>query len=190
MTCLVDLHRYWNGANDEFSDRGTHDKILFLDDHLPWLADRTRIADLGCGVGHLVEHFRKEGKYAEGITYQPREVEAAAKRGVAIVEGDLHQLPWPDEHFDAVVCWDAFEHCIAPLIALKEAHRVLQPRGKALYFIPGQIWQNTEYHLIVPTVTQMAHLARLVGFGGEVIDYSKHPQHAQDQMAVYRLVKL
>jgi ubiquinone/menaquinone biosynthesis C-methylase UbiE len=141
----------------------------------------------------VVAHLRRSGKRAEGITYQRSEVDAAkAKHGIDLVFGDLHALPWADSSFDGAICWDALEHTLAPLIALRELRRVLAPRGRALIFIPGQPWQQERYHIIVPTIAQMCHLLGLAGFHEwEVVDYSQYVTAfgKQDQMAVYRVTQ-
>ncbi len=48
------------------------------------------------------------------------------------VVGDAHHLPFKDEMFDAVVCFNVFEHLHNPTIAAKEIFRVLKPGGKLI----------------------------------------------------------
>jgi len=192
VTLLIDFDRYWTGANDEFSDRGGVEDVLFLRDHIGFLDGCNSVVDLGCGVGNLVAHFRGRGVAAEGLTYQSAEVEAAKrKHGIDLHLGDLHALPWRDHTFAGAICWDALEHTLAPLIALMEMRRVLEPDGRALIFIPGQPWQQERYHVIVPTIAQMKHLLELAGFARfEFVDYSDYVNEygRQDQMAVYRTI--
>ncbi|HEY7730191.1 MAG TPA: class I SAM-dependent methyltransferase [Gaiellaceae bacterium] len=45
---------------------------------------------------------------------------------------DVHELPFADDLFTAVVAFNAFEHYRDPKLAMKEVHRVLRPGGKLL----------------------------------------------------------
>jgi SAM-dependent methyltransferase len=42
---------------------------------------------------------------------------------------DAHQLPFPDESFDAVILQAVLEHVVDPVRVVDEAHRVLRPDG-------------------------------------------------------------
>lgn len=164
MTCKVDLHKYWPPDRDEFSDRqGTP---AYFDDHVDWLDPCRRIVDLGCGTGRIVRKLRDQGRDVEGITYQQAEVDFGRDMyGLDLTRGDLHQLPYDDQSFDGFILWDVIEHCIAPLIVMREAHRILRPGGRGLIFVPGAVWQSIDYHIMVPTIAQMTHVLRLAGFG-------------------------
>lgn len=45
--------------------------------------------------------------------------------------GDVHQMPFPENSFDAVYCSAAFKNFSDPLQALREIHRVLRPGASA-----------------------------------------------------------
>jgi SAM-dependent methyltransferase len=42
---------------------------------------------------------------------------------------DAHQLPFPDESFDAVILQAVLEHVVDPVRVVAEVHRVLRPKG-------------------------------------------------------------
>jgi SAM-dependent methyltransferase len=56
-------------------------------------------------------------------------VAAAKVPGAEFREGDLHQLPLPDQHVDVVVCALALTHVPALVPVLTEFVRVLRPGG-------------------------------------------------------------
>lgn len=55
---------------------------------------------------------------------------------VAFPDVDIHQLPFPDDHWDLVVHSDTLEHVDDPLVALTECRRVLRPGGSLCFTIP------------------------------------------------------
>ncbi|BAZ80600.1 glycosyltransferase [Sphaerospermopsis kisseleviana CS-549] len=59
------------------------------------------------------------------------EIEYAIWKNTDVV-GDAHNLPFNDEVFDAVVCFNVFEHLHNPVLASREIFRVLKPGGKLI----------------------------------------------------------
>jgi len=51
---------------------------------------------------------------------------------------DIHDLPFKDSSFDAVVCISILEHIPRPQQAIAELHRVLKPGGKIWVQMPFQ----------------------------------------------------
>lgn len=97
-----------------------------------------KILDAGCGQGVLaVDIARHEDVHVTGVTIVPLEVKKSlklAKRaGVSsqtdFIEGDYHQLPFPDNSFDRVYAVETLSHAYDLKLALKELHRVLRPGG-------------------------------------------------------------
>jgi SAM-dependent methyltransferase len=56
-------------------------------------------------------------------------IAAAKVPGAEFSEGDLHQLPLPDQHVDVVVCALALTHVPELVPVLTEFVRVLRPGG-------------------------------------------------------------
>lgn len=48
---------------------------------------------------------------------------------LAVVQGDAHAMPWPDDSFDLVYSFSVFEHLRDPAQCLEEVVRVLRPGG-------------------------------------------------------------
>ena len=56
---------------------------------------------------------------------------------------DGTNIPFDDEYFDSIVCFEVLEHVFNPDIFLKEAYRSLKTGGKALFTVPF-IWDEHE----------------------------------------------
>lgn len=99
-----------------------------------------RVLDLGCGGGHA--SLRVAPLVAHVIAYDlaPAMLAAverqAAERGLTNVstrQGAAEHLPFPDASFDLVVSRYSAHHWSDLAQALREAHRVLAPSGRAVF---------------------------------------------------------
>jgi ubiquinone/menaquinone biosynthesis C-methylase UbiE len=111
-----------------------------------------RILDVGCGEGWLVRALAKVGASVTGIEPGPVPL-AVARRAPKVsdeqyVEGSGEALPFPDASFDAVVYMNALHHVpiAAQAQAIREAARVLMPRGNLLIIEP--IAEGPHFELI------------------------------------------
>ena len=124
---------------------------------------------VGCGDGYEVEALDKQERHAIGITRNKDEVEKALENSRAVILADMHDLPFTDEMFDLVFCRDAWEHSIAPYIALAEMARVLKEGGHALIRLPSEDWIECSYHYSVLTERQVKEMFAKVKLECEVI---------------------
>jgi len=92
-----------------------------------------KLLDIGCGVGHSFELLAP--RETVGLDIDP-EVLAGQDRETRA--GDMRALPFPDASFSAVLSVQALEHVPDPYRALKEAHRVLEPSGVAIFVTPNR----------------------------------------------------
>lgn len=94
-------------------------------------APGTRLLDVGCGGGQLLAHAAAAGLSGTGVDVA-RGALAAAERaapGAVLRLADAHELPFDDAAFDLVALVQVLEHLADPLVALREAVRVLAPGG-------------------------------------------------------------
>lgn len=93
----------------------------------------TRVLDVGCGTGELLEHLQDQGALAAGVDPAPRMAELARARAVGadVRLGHFERLPFDDGAFDALLAVNAFQFAEDPDAALAEAARVLAPGGVA-----------------------------------------------------------
>ena len=91
----------------------------------------TRVLDVGCGTGELLEHLQERGARPAGVDPAPRMVELARARAVGadVRPGDFEQLPFDDGAFEALLAVNAFQLAGDQERALAEAGRVLTPGG-------------------------------------------------------------
>jgi len=54
----------------------------------------------------------------------------------AKVKMDIHEIPFPENQFDVILCNHVLEHVQDDLVAMKEIYRVLKPGGYAILQVP------------------------------------------------------
>jgi ubiquinone/menaquinone biosynthesis C-methylase UbiE len=100
------------------------------------LAPRARYADLGIGDGlltlmlaEIAEKVTAIDLSGEMLTSLAMRASAKGIENIEVVEGDIEDLPLPDESHDVVVASQALHHATSPLRCLREARRILVPGG-------------------------------------------------------------
>jgi cyclopropane fatty-acyl-phospholipid synthase-like methyltransferase len=78
----------------------------------------TRLLDIGCGYGRILEHAAKRGAKPTGITISPPQVADCRARGLAVVELNYRNIfsngsstGW-EHSFDAIVANGSLEHFV------------------------------------------------------------------------------
>ena len=124
-----------------------------------------RVLEVGCGWGELAERLEHEtGAEVVAVDLSPRMVELARGRGVDASVGDVQDLPFDDESFDAVVAAWMLYHVADLDRGLAELARVLRPGGRLVAVT------NSVFHL--------HELRELVGSGRSSITFSRETGEA------------
>lgn len=150
----------------KISTKYTHKKILIIGD--AFAHESQHLASLGFqNITSTIKHARE------------------AKVGDPVI-CDIHSLPFDDSSFDFVYCSHVLEHSIAPMIALKEIHRVLKTGGEALFWMPyhdGSMNETYHYSCFRPLVWK-----NLIGKTG--FDLTKEEDHPPRSEYGYWVMKL
>jgi SAM-dependent methyltransferase len=100
---------------------------------------RAQVLEGGCGFGAWCEWFQKRGHSIVGIEYDRNIVDKALefKPDVAVELGDITDLKYRDNSFDAYISLGVIEHFEhGPEKAVAESFRILKPGGLAFYTTP------------------------------------------------------
>ena len=97
----------------------------------------SRVLDLGCGRGGVVELFWREVELAAGVDPDAASLSDHRSRGMPVVRGVGERLPFVSEAFDLIVCLWVLEHMRDPAEALGEVRRVLRPGGHFVFVTPN-----------------------------------------------------
>ena len=99
-----------------------------------YLREKTTFFRQKLNVLHIApEHcFMKPFEKQHGDGYITADIESP----LAKVKMDIHQMPFEDNRFDAVLCNHVLEHVTDDIKAMSEIRRVLKPGGWAIMQIP------------------------------------------------------
>ena len=97
-----------------------------------------KLLDVGCGEGLFLELASKDGWKIAGTEISPFAVTYVKKRlGPNMLQGELIDIRFPDNKFDAITMWHVLEHTTNPLVMLKEIRRILKDDGVFILAIPN-----------------------------------------------------
>jgi SAM-dependent methyltransferase len=102
-----------------------------------------QVLEPGAGNGEFTLRLAKSGATITGVEIAPKQVAIASERlrhlpNVKMVEGDVMQLPFADQSFDAVV-GNAVLHHFDLASTLPEFYRVLKPGGHFFFTEPNMM---------------------------------------------------
>lgn len=105
------------------------------------LVENLRVLEVGFGSGVLLEALRSKGNVVFGVDAGRAIVEKAKRAGfdnVFLVDASEEPLPFEDDFFDAVYCYEVFEHLTNPHRMIQEIRRVLRRQGLLFFSVPAQ----------------------------------------------------
>ena len=109
-----------------------------------YFGDPSRLAgldvlDAGCGAGAFLDIVAEHAGRVVGIDLSESTESAHAnlreRRNVDVVQGDLLELPFPDESFDFVYCIGVIQHTPDPEATFKSIARLVRPGGSLTVWI-------------------------------------------------------
>lgn len=103
------------------------------------LEPSSRVLDLGCGRGGLVEQLEHPLNQVIGVDADLVSLQEHRLAGELPLTAALsHHLPFPDESFDMVFASWVLEHLAEPEKVMAEIGRVLQPGGLFVFITPNK----------------------------------------------------
>ena len=141
------INDQWSDFWSEFSQEA-YDYTTFLPDNNRML-DRvaelslagTQVLDAGCGTGNLTIRLADQQRQVTAIDFSEGMVKTAREKtkqyeNVTVASGNITDLDFPDESFDAVTSVNVLFNIEHPEMAIREMSRVLKPNGKLVISSP------------------------------------------------------
>jgi len=106
---------------------------------LTYLLKEGKIVDAGCGFGKWVIYLKQRGYHIVGIDDNEKAIAKLKDfdESLQVELGEILDMHYPDNSFDAYISMGVVEHFEdGPILALKEAYRVLKPHGLIFVSVP------------------------------------------------------
>jgi 2-polyprenyl-3-methyl-5-hydroxy-6-metoxy-1,4-benzoquinol methylase len=100
--------------------------------------NKGRLLDVGCAEGLFPELAVKDGWDVTGTEISHFAAQyGKEKLGLNIIQGELIDMKFPDNTFDAITMWHVLEHTREPIAVLREIRRILKDNGVFILAIPN-----------------------------------------------------
>ncbi|HEV7643231.1 MAG TPA: class I SAM-dependent methyltransferase [Pyrinomonadaceae bacterium] len=156
--------RYSTIAEDPYQNCFKYSRYLldqWLDKFIPERGDGLKMLDLGCGTGYHLAKYRERGFELTGVDGSEEMLEQARAINPQIEfhQGDVTDVPLPDDSFDYLVCIEVLRYLpdIGPCVS--EIFRVLKPGGMALVTAAPPLQANL--YPLVNKITASAQVGNL-----------------------------
>ncbi len=169
------LYKIWNQVPVNYYQSGVRKNIfqkLWHTNKINWAKKimmgrrYTNCLDVGCASGFMISEISKLNAKAKyfGVDSYPKAIQYAQKKypHINFRTSQADKLPFKDNFFDLIICYETIEHVVRPLKVLQEMKRVLKKdgtlilamdSGNFLFRIIWFVWENTRGR-----VWQGAHL--------------------------------
>lgn len=119
-----------------------------------------KVLDLCCGTGDLSKIVKKQSPTAlvTGIDFSDRMISIAKTRGqeVEFLQGDVTNLPYPDESFDFAIMGFGLRNILNAEKAIEEVYRILKSGGYFLHLDFGKKnFASKIYDLLTPILIRL-----------------------------------
>jgi SAM-dependent methyltransferase len=131
---------------------------------------RGEVLDVACGTGYGARLLERRARVS-GVDRDGGAIELARSRADGrFVVAELPPIPFADDAFDFVVCFETVEHIADDEGFVREIRRVLRPRGHLLISTPNRDVSSPDgmpinpWHVREYTLPALTALLRTAGF--------------------------
>lgn len=130
---------FWNSKSQEMWESGSRKDILPF--FQKYVEKPAIVCDLGCGDGYGSYKLRQADYDVTGVDVSEEMIQKAnslfSSPTSKFLKGDIRELAFEENHFDAVLAINSLEWTESPLKVILEMKRIVKANGKACVAILG-----------------------------------------------------
>ena len=144
----VDRNYYLRNAKySQFLDtQSISDFKVYVKTIIKLASNSSRILDVGCGTGIVVDYLAKHGYLSYGIEIANSSLKIARLKKGKYYSYDGDKLPFPDQSFDMVGSFNVVEHVNSVPDFLNEKLRIIKPKGYLIICAPNFLSITNSFH--------------------------------------------
>lgn len=133
--------------------------------------DGQLVCDAGCGTGRFAQRLEQQGARVSGVDRDRAALDIAAHRiQGALIEADVHGLPFADDTFDVTFAVTVCEFTASPEATIAELARITRPGG---HLVIGSLnrnspwgwWNRRQFHQPPWNTARFLNRDELIGIG-------------------------
>ena len=139
------IKNFWQIKDFSPTKIKTREEFKLMQPYLSKLSSSSRLLDGGCGLGEWTRFFSDQGFKTIGLDINPQIIKVLKKKfpSYDFRTGDIRNTKLKANSIDAYFSWGTFEHFESGLgDCLKEAYRILKPKGYLFISVPFQNWRH------------------------------------------------
>jgi 2-polyprenyl-3-methyl-5-hydroxy-6-metoxy-1,4-benzoquinol methylase len=138
------------------------------------------VLDIGCAAGALLTALKNRGWTVQGVEISGPQAAYCRKQGLKVSRVSLEESRFSENSFDVIHASHVIEHMNNPSLFVREAYRILKPRGYFFVTTPniagfqakffGSRWRSAIFdHLYLFSIKTIRRLMEQTGFTVERI---------------------
>jgi 2-polyprenyl-3-methyl-5-hydroxy-6-metoxy-1,4-benzoquinol methylase len=136
---------YWDDIWKEGKDQSWRHYTALFDSIVALVPERSRVLDVGCGSGNLLQQLKMEKKcHVFCVDISKNAIDLCAKKGIPGQVDQLPELSLPSHHYDVVIATELIEHLHNPFKTLEQIHRVCKHYGFIFISTPNDFLPPVE----------------------------------------------
>jgi len=123
-----------------------------------------KVLEAGCGTGRILIPLAEKGINIYGVDPAINMLAVLKNKignknlAVELKEGDIENIPYPDNTFDVVYTMHVLMHMSIHKKAISEMYRILKPRGKMIMDFPNKSSPYTAFSIVINQKKKRTHL--------------------------------
>ncbi len=170
------VRKHW----DYYSTEGSAEQMFSDLTPIPIEEYRKNVLlDAGCGYGRWVRFFSDRGVRVVGVDLSTDSIELCAseyltRKNVGLIQADIYNLPFPQEHFDNIFSFGVLHHTPDVKAALGYLAKLLKPGGNISIYVYPESKMHDAYRKVATKLPMWLLYSLLVFHNYAIVSWMRY----------------